>query len=63
MRTKVLSAIMVYNGVTYHNGDYCEVGSEDELQTLVRERCVEKIVEKKEQTRSGSTVKMQERRK
>ena len=63
MRAKVLCAIMVYNGESYHNGDYFEVGSDEELQTLVRERCVEQIVEKKVQTHSGGSVKMQERRK
>jgi len=63
MRAKVLSAILVHNGVTYRNGDYLEVESDEVLQSLVRERCVEKIEGKKVQTRSGSTVKMQKRQK
>lgn len=63
MRVQVSSAIMVYNGETYHNGDYFEIESDSERQTLVRERCIVELTEKKKVSEVASTVKNQVRRK
>ena len=40
MRVKVISTVWVYNGKTYHEGDYVEIGNEEELEIMVQERCV-----------------------
>ena len=63
MRVKVTCAIMVYQGETYHNGDYLEIESDTELQTLIRERCIVELAEKKTVARADNNVKPQVRRK
>jgi hypothetical protein len=63
MRVKVTCAIMVYNGETYHNGDYLEIESDTELQILIRERCIVDLAEKKTVARADNNVKTQVRRK
>lgn len=40
MRVKVISTVLAYNGKTYHEGDYVEIGNEEELGIMVQERCV-----------------------
>lgn len=57
MRVKVSSAIIVYNGETYHNGDYFEIESDTERQTLIRERCIVELPEKKVVARAESNLK------
>jgi hypothetical protein len=54
---------MVYNGETYHNGDYLEIEGNSECQALIRERCIVELTEKKKVSEVASTVKNQVRRK
>jgi hypothetical protein len=63
MRVKVSCAIMVYNGETYHNGDYLEIASDTERQILIRERCIVELSEKKVSPRAESNGKTQGGRK
>ena len=63
MRVKVTCAIMVYNEETYRKGDYLEIESDTERQTLIRERCIVEMAEKKDETRVANNVKTQVRRK
>ncbi len=49
MRVKVIGAVLIYNGKTYHEGDYVEIEDKEEQQILVRERCVvESVIEPQE---------------
>jgi len=48
MKMKVICAVMIYNGETYHEGDDVEVDDEKERQMLIRERCAvqSEVIEK-----------------
>lgn len=63
MRVKVTCAVMVYNEETYRNGDYLEIEDAAERQTLIRERCIVELAEKKTVARADNNVKPQVRRK
>jgi hypothetical protein len=62
MKAKVLCAILVYNGETYHEGEDVEAASDTELAMLIRERCVMALPEKAPE-RVKTSVKIEERRK
>lgn len=63
MKMKVIRAVVVYNGETYHEGDSVEVDNEKERQMMVRERCaVESQVMEKEVVESDTDAEMREKR-
>ena len=57
MSEKVICPVLVYNGRTYLKGDTLEVKSDTELEVLIRERCVEKPIEKKGAARVRGGIK------
>lgn len=59
MEMKVIRAVVVYNGETYHEGDSVEVDNKKERQMMVRERCaVESQVIEKEVVESAEDTGM-----
>lgn len=51
MRVKVIGAVLIYNGKTYHEGDDVEIEDKEERQILIRERCVVESVVKSQEKR------------
>ena len=62
MRVKVIGAVLIYNGKTYHEGDYVEIEDEEERQILMRERCVVESPKVEVKERAPVSVKSREER-
>ena len=62
MRVKVIGAVLVYNGKTYHEGDYVEIEDKEERQILIQERCVVESPKAEVKERSSVGAKPREER-
>lgn len=62
MRVKVIGAVLIYNGKTYHEGDYVEIEDKEERQILIRERCVMEAPEEKTKKQPSNPVKSRKER-